>query len=105
MSVSLQEKNPSGRQRSPDFCCMTPLIQLSEASTVKESSAFGAGCWRGTATARRRLAVLNAFLAETVHFNILAPPSGDRLKVSKLVYSCAKNGGKSLPCQENVAVV
>jgi hypothetical protein len=32
-------------------------------------------------------------------------PSGDWLKISKLVHSWAKNGGKSLPCQENVANV
>jgi hypothetical protein len=31
-------------------------------------------------------------------------PSGDRLKVSKPVHTWAKNCGKSLPCQGNVAV-
>ncbi len=33
------------------------------------------------------------------------PPSGDRSKFSELVHSWAKNSGKSLSCQENVAVV
>jgi hypothetical protein len=33
------------------------------------------------------------------------PPSGDQSKVLGLEHSWAKNGGKSLPCQECVAVV
>jgi hypothetical protein len=41
---------------------------------VKESSEFGAGCWRGTAAARRRLAFWNASWAEAVQSNVLAPP-------------------------------
>jgi hypothetical protein len=53
MAVSLREKKPSGRQRSPDYCWMTPPVWVSEASVAKESSVFGAGCWRGTAAARR----------------------------------------------------
>jgi hypothetical protein len=72
--VSLWEKKPSGRQWSPHFCCMTPLIWVSEASVAKESSAFGAGCWRGTAVARRRFAFWNASCAETVHSNVPLPP-------------------------------
>ncbi len=34
-----------------------------------------------------------------------SPPSGDQLKVLGLEHSWAKNSGKSLPCQENVAAV
>ncbi len=72
--MSLREKKTSGRQWSPDFCCKTPPIWVSEASVAKESSVFGAGCWRGTAAAMRRFAFWNASCAETVHSNVLAPP-------------------------------
>ncbi len=38
---------------------------------AKDSSAFGAGCWRGTAAARRLFAFWNASCVETVHSNVL----------------------------------
>ncbi len=82
--MSLREKKPSGRQWFPDFCCMTPPIWVLEASVAKESSAFGAGCWRGTAAARRRFAFWNASCAETVHSNVLAPPFRRSVKGFKI---------------------
>jgi hypothetical protein len=33
------------------------------------------------------------------------PPSGDQSKILELEHSWARNGGKSLPCQESVAAV
>ncbi len=102
--IKEKKKNPSGRQWSPDFCCMTPPIWVSEASVAKESSALGRGVGRGTAAARRHFAFWNASCAEVVHFNVFVPPSGDRLEVSKLVHNWAENSCKSLPCRENVAV-
>ncbi len=69
---------------------------------AKESSAFGAGCWRGTAAARRRFAFWNASCAEKVDSNVLAPPFRRSVKGFKI---WAENGGKSLPCQGSVAVV
>ncbi len=91
MSESLREKKPSGRQWSPDFCCMTPPIWASEASVAKESSAFGGGCWRGTAATRRRLAFWNASCAETVYSNFWAPPFRRSVKGFKI---CAHLGKK-----------
>ncbi len=102
--IKEKKKNLSGRQWSPDFCCMTPPIWVSEASVAKESSALGRGVGRGTAAARRRFAFWNASCAEVVHFKVFVLPSGDRLEVSKLVHNWAENGCKSLPCRENVAV-
>ncbi len=105
MSVSLREKKPSGRQWSPDFCCMTPPIWVSEASVAKESSAFGQDV--GGAPPPQ---------GDVLHFGMppvqkrstptfWPHPSGDQLKVSKFERTWAENGGKSVPCQGNVAVV
>jgi hypothetical protein len=101
--VSLWEKKTSGRKWSPDFCCMTPPIWISEASVARESSAFGAGCWRGTAATRRRFAFWNASCAEMVHSNILVPPFRRSVKGFTICAIRAENRGKSLPCPENVA--
>jgi hypothetical protein len=97
--VSLQEKKPSGCQWSPDFCCMTPPIWVSEASVAKESSAFGEGCWNGTAATRRRLASWKASWVEAVHSNVLAPPFRRSVKGFNTLHSWAKNSGRNLPCR------
>jgi hypothetical protein len=52
---------------------------------AKKSSAFGEGCWRGTAAARRRLAFWNASWEETSTPMFWPHPSGVQLKVSKFV--------------------
>ncbi len=44
----------------------------------RESSACWAGCWRGTATARRRFTFWKASCALAVHSNVLGPLSGDQ---------------------------
>jgi hypothetical protein len=58
---------------------------------AKESSALGAGCWRGTAAARRHLAFWNASCAEAVLSNVLAPPFRRSFKGFK---TCAQLGKK-----------
>ncbi len=83
----MREKNPSGHQWSPDFCCMTPPIWVSEVSVAKDSSAFGAGCWRGSAAARRRLAF---WKRSTPTFRV--PPFRRSVKGFK---TCAQLGKKS----------
>ncbi len=74
MSVNFLEKKLSGPQWSPDFCCMTSPIRVSEALVARESSACGAGCWRGTAAARRRFAFWKASGGDAVHSNVCPPP-------------------------------
>ncbi len=86
MSVNLQKKR--GHQWSPDFCCMTSPIWVSEASVARESSVFGAGCWRVTAAARRHFAFWNASCAEAVHSNILAPPPPQEIS-QRVQHLCA----------------
>ncbi len=71
---------------------------------AKESSAFGAGCWRGLRRHQEAFSVLECLLGGNGPLQRVAPPSGDWSKVSKLVHSLEKNGGKSLPCQERIAV-
>ncbi len=60
-------------------------------SVAKESSALRAGCWRGTAAARRHLAFWNASCAEAVLSNVLAPPFRRSFKGFK---TCAQLGKK-----------
>jgi hypothetical protein len=61
-----------------------------ETYVARESSACGAKCWRGTATARRHFAFWKASCAGAVHSNILGPPTGDRLKGEIPVHNLAK---------------
>jgi hypothetical protein len=68
---------------------------MSEASVARESSAFGAGCWSGTATARRRFAFWKAPEQKQFTPTFWPLPPGDQSKVSILEHSWAGSGGKS----------
>jgi hypothetical protein len=88
-------------KRSPmvtDFCCMTPLIWVLEASVARESSAYGEGCWSGTAAARGRciLERLPCLVSPLQRF--WPPPAGDQLRGATLMRNLAKNGSKNSPC-------
>ncbi len=92
---------------------MVPQFLLHDAAEMSIGGIIGKrkvslweGCWRGTATARRRFAFWKAYCAVAVHSNIFAPPppSGYWLKGATPVHNLEKNSGKSLPWQENVAV-
>ena len=49
------EKKPSGRQPFTSRCCRTPPMWVSDASAVKNSSAWCSGCACGTASTRASL--------------------------------------------------
>ncbi len=66
--------------------------------------------WGGVLEWHRRcqevFGLLESLLAAAVHGKVLAPPpSVDQSKVLGLEHNLAKNGSKSLPCQESVVAV
>ncbi len=85
-----EKKNLRGCQWSPNFCCMTPPIWVSEASVARESSVFGADVGGvPPAAARRRFAFWNASCADAVLSNALPHPPPPPEIISMAQHLCA----------------
>jgi hypothetical protein len=60
----------------------------------------------GNRRRKEAFCILGSLLCHGSPLQRFGPPlSGDQLKGATPVHNYAKNGGKSLPCQENVAIV